>query len=192
MSTTQPIRKTDIIAQLKNYYYSQQPNLRNYALISFGLNTALRISDILSLRWRDVYEFEAHSFRSHLMLYEGKTGKSSCILLNPSLEHALLLFMQSISPTPEQYIFIGSSATRKPLSRCQAYRIVKNAAVQIEIEDTIGCHSLRKTFGYHAWKKGIPPALLMSIYNHSSYLVTKRYLGIDQDDRDEVFMNVQF
>ncbi|MCI9020333.1 MAG: hypothetical protein HFH32_06290 [Eubacterium sp.] len=43
----------------------------------------------------------------------------------------------------------------------------------------------------HAWKKGTPPALLMDIFNHSSYTHTRRYLGIDQDDRDAVFLEVK-
>ena len=42
---------------------------------------------------------------------------------------------------------------------------------------------MRKTFGYYAWKYGTPPAVLMDIYNHSSYEITKRYLGIKQDDK---------
>lgn len=49
---------------------------------------------------------------------------------------------------------------------------------------------LSKTFGYYAWKQGTPPALLMDIYNHSSYRITKRYLCIDQDDKDKVFEHV--
>lgn len=49
---------------------------------------------------------------------------------------------------------------------------------------------MRKTFGYHAWKQGIPPALLMDIYNHSSYRITKRYLGIEQDERDDIFLTI--
>lgn len=36
-----------------------------------------------------------------------------------------------------------------------------------------------------------PPALLMAIYNHSSYQITKRYLCIDQDDKDEVYSKIR-
>ena len=78
-----------------------------------------------------------------------------------------------------------------PLSRYQAYRIVKQAAVYAGMPEHISCHSLRKTFGYHAWKQGVPPAMLMMIYNHSSYQITKRYLGIIQEEKDDVFYHVQ-
>lgn len=77
-----------------------------------------------------------------------------------------------------------------PITRQCAYTIIKRAGKKLGFEETIACHSLRKTFGYQAWKKGVPPALLMSIYNHSSYEITKRYLGISQDERDQVFMKV--
>ena len=78
----------------------------------------------------------------------------------------------------------------QPLSRYQAFRIIKEAAAYAGLDASISCHSLRKTFGYHAWKQGTPPALLMDIYNHSSYRITKRYLCIDQDDKDEVFEHI--
>ena len=78
-----------------------------------------------------------------------------------------------------------------PLSRYQAYRFVKQAAVYAGRPEHISCHSLRKTFGYHAWKQSVPPAMLMDIYNHSSYQITRRYLGIDQDDKDQVFEKIR-
>ena len=59
------------------------------------------------------------------------------------------------------------------------------------MEGNISCHSLRKTFGYHAWKHGIQPALIMNLYNHSSMENTKRYLSIDQDERDSVYLNIE-
>ena len=67
---------------------------------------------------------------------------------------------------------------------------VKQAAIALNMEAGISCHSMRKTFGYYAWKFGTQPAVLMDIYNHSSYEITKRYLGIKQDDKDSVFLNV--
>ena len=79
-----------------------------------------------------------------------------------------------------------------PINRVQAYRIIKEAAQAAGLDEYVSCHSLRKTFGYFAWKQGVPPAMLMDIYNHSSYRVTKRYLGIEQDERDCVFQQIDF
>ena len=73
----------------------------------------------------------------------------------------------------------------------QAFRIIKKVAAYHNIPGVICCHSLRKTFGYHAWRQGVQPAMLVSIYNHSSYEVTKRYLGIEQEDRDRIFQQIQ-
>ncbi|MBQ3380204.1 MAG: integrase, partial [Oscillospiraceae bacterium] len=58
------------------------------------------------------------------------------------------------------------------------------------IEGRIGCHGLRKTLGYHASKAKTPQAVLMEIYRHSSWAVTKRYLDITQDEIDAVYLKV--
>ena len=68
MSTTQPIREPDNLFRFREYYQSEEDNPRNYALIIFGLNSALRISDILDLRWNDI--FINGSYKSQ----EKKTG----------------------------------------------------------------------------------------------------------------------
>ena len=78
----------------------------------------------------------------------------------------------------------------KPISRIQAFRIIKDAVDALGFEEHISCHSLRKTFGYQAWREGTEPALLMTIFNHSSYAITKRYLCIDQDDKDQLFLKM--
>jgi ribosomal protein L13 len=57
------------------YYKDIRPNSRNYCLIVMGLNTALRISDLLRLKWDNVYNFEHHEFRTHFLINEQKTGK---------------------------------------------------------------------------------------------------------------------
>ncbi|GHV44323.1 hypothetical protein FACS1894204_01270 [Synergistales bacterium] len=79
---------------------------------------------------------------------------------------------------------------RGAISRVQAYRIVRAAAEALGFRFRVSCHSLRKTFGYFAWKFGISPAVIMEIYNHSSFAVTRRYLGVTQEDKDEVYLKL--
>ena len=95
-----------------------------------------------------------------------------------------------LSALMNKYLFSGQKSSDKPITRTQAFRIISNAADGCNLEQRVSCHSLRKTFGYHAWKQGVSPALLTSIYNHSSYKITIRYLCIEQEDRDEVFRDI--
>lgn len=189
MGTTQPIRKKSEIELLKNYFISRN-EIRNYTLLVLGLNIPLRISDLLSIRWRDVFDQKGNRFFSHLQIVEKKTNKRNYIALNDSTLHALQLLRDSQrSIELGHFIFTANKSGIKPLSRVSAYLIIHNAAESIGLQN-IGCHSLRKTFGYHAWKNGVHLALIMSIYNHSSISITKRYLGIEQEDKDNVFLTM--
>lgn len=192
MSTTYPIKNNQKLEKFKNYYLSVKPNFRNYAMIILGLNTASRISDLLQLKWKDVYNRREGKFRTHIDMVEQKTGKERIIAINAAAGKVLIQF-RSICPSAEDnaYLFPSGKNKQQPISRCQAYRIVKEAAIKTGLEGNISCHSLRKTFGYHAWKQGVQPAMLMDIYNHSSYKITKRYLCIEQDDKDKVYLNIK-
>ena len=86
MSTTQPIRDKTLLQAFKNYYLLQSPHLRNYTLIVMGLNTALRINDILHLTWDMVRSENSGGFRTHILLKEQKTGKENRILINPEVK----------------------------------------------------------------------------------------------------------
>ncbi len=195
MNATQPIRNARDLEKLKGYYQSVNPNKRNYLLIIIGLNTALRVSDVLNLCWGDVYDFDRHQIKEHIAVTEQKTDKSSMIFINRSVKKALEEYRMELKGRNERiaeqsYLFRNSNGKNNPISRVQAFRIVKKAAQECHIDGVISCHSLRKTFGYHAWKQGVSPALLMTIYNHSSFQVTKHYLGIEQDDRDRIFRSI--
>ncbi len=186
MGTTEPIRDKETLRRFRNYYRDEEPNKRNWLLIVAGLNTALRISDILSLKWSDVYDFKRKRIRDRIRLRELKTGKSQNIVINKSLKEAIRTILKDIPyPEPDRFIFTGYDD--RPMNRSTAYRIVRRVATALDLPGSISCHSLRKTFGYHAWKQGAQPALLMDIYNHSSFRITRRYLGIDQDDKDSLF-----
>lgn len=196
MNTAQPIRNKEDLAHIKEYYKVVRPNSRNYLLIIIGLNTALRVSDIIRLRWDDVCDPQTGRCREHIALLEQKTGKTSVILLNKVVKSALQEYRQSLSGhtipvLPQDYLFGSYGQGDTHISRIQAFRIIRRAAEACGIEGVISCHSLRKTFGYHAWRQGVPPVMLMNIYNHSSFRVTMRYLGIEQDDRDKIFRNIE-
>lgn len=196
MNIAQPIRNLKDLKNMKKYYSEKDPNLRNYLLVIMGLNTALRVSDILDLKWGDVYDFMNMNFREHIFVVEKKTGKSSKIYMNHNIREALELYKEEWlwkrkKFAEHQYLFSGRKLRNKPITRVQAYRIIKDVAENCNMTGVVSCHSLRKTFGYHAWKQGVPPVLLMNIYNHSSFQVTQRYLGIEQDDRDKVFREIR-
>lgn len=195
MNLAQPIKKTRDLENFKNYYKEIKPNYRNRLLIILGLNTALRISDILSLKWSDTYDFEKKEYKNHIIITEQKTGKMSQIYINSSVLDALkdskeYLEQRNQVITSNTYLF-NHSNKNVPITRSQAFRIVKEAADYYSISGVISCHSLRKTFGYHAWKQGASSALLVTIFNHSSFHITKRYLGIEQDDKDKIFKKIK-
>lgn len=191
MSATQPIKDTDELTQFKNYFKYEKPNTRNYMLIIIGLNSALRISDILHLTYGDVYDFHKKKWKTHITVSEQKTGKTNRIYMNEEIKKALVSHTAHNPLEKGLWLFTSQIQSRQPLSRFQAYRLIREAASFAGLGPNISCHSLRKTFGYHAWKQGTPPALLMDIYNHSAYGITKKYLCIDQDDKDDVFKKIR-
>ena len=193
MSTTQPIRDKEALRKFKNFYKTQKPNPRNYAIIVLGLNTALRISDILNLTSEMVYD--NNKVREHIVVKEQKTGKINRILLNREVRKALNLYHHFLVKSAaykagNPYLFPSPYVSQRPLSRYQVYRMIRNAAESVEIQEKVSCHSLRKTFGYRAWKQGADPIVIMLIYNHSSFDITKRYLCIEQDDKDKIYRSI--
>lgn len=176
MNVVQPIKKLEDIQKIKKYL-AKKP--RDTLLFSFGINTGLRISDILSLDVGDV------KGRGYIEIREKKTNKYKKFPLNRFLKEEIDLFVEGL---PEgQPLFYTQKHSR--LDRAQAYRILNKAAQAVGVKERIGTHTLRKTFGYHHYKKYNDIVLLQKIFNHSSPSVTLRYIGIEQDTIDESYMN---
>jgi integrase len=189
MAMTEPIRNKNQVCALTSYYLRHE-QLRNHCLIVLGVHTALRVGDLLRLTWNDVYDFESERVRESIVLTEKKTGKTKIIALNKSAIYALTLY--AMHAAKRGRFLIENPRTKKAISRVQVYRIIRAAAEALQLPCRVSCHSLRKTFGYHAWKSGVSPAVIMEIYNHSSFAVTKRYLGVTQDDKNDVYLHLDF
>ena len=191
MAKSEPLRTNDDIEVIKKYFLDRN-RIRDYVLFTLGINTALRISDLLRLTWGDVLDFNTDLFFNHITVTEKKTHKKTIILINHTSKAALEKLRTNLNKViPQNYIFKSRAGDNQPIHRSRAYCIIKEAALANHIEGVICCHSMRKTFGYHAWKEGFPPAIIMDIYNHSSIETTKRYLSINQDDKDYVFHKLQ-
>ena len=186
MKTVQPIRNKNQVRELAKFYL-KRGEIRNYVLIVLSLYTALRISDLLLLKWNDVYDFERKRFHRHIEITEKKSGKNKSIAMNAGIIKALKLYSNMAM---SEVFIIENKNTRKAISRIQAYRIIRAAAEILKFQNRVSCHSLRKTFGYHAWKSGVSPVVIMEIYNHSSMSITMRYLGVSQDDKDFVYLGM--
>jgi len=186
MSLVEPIRSRKQLKQLADYWL-KRGNFRNYTLIVLGVCTVLRPSDLLRLQWTDVYDFERGGFLSHITVTEHKTSKRKTIALNAQAIKALNLYFPH---RRGEYIFSNNRRDEKAINRVTAWRIVKEAVFAIGIMGSISLYSLRKSFGYFAYKAGVLPILLMDLFNHSSFEVTRRYLGIQQEDRDAVYLSM--
>ena len=186
MPATEPIRCNNKLRELAEYWLNKG-NIRNYALVVVDTCTALRISDLLRLQWPDVYDFATALWRTHITVREGKTKKVRVIALNKKALHALRLLFKH---RRGDYIFASNRKNAAPISRIQAWRIVKEAVIAVKIPGCISVHSLRKVMGYFAWQAGVSLVLIMELYDHSRFEVTRRYLGIAQADRDRVILEL--
>lgn len=173
MNFVQPKRDPEQIQQIKEYL--KEKNERNYILFVMGINTGLRISDILKLKVGDVQG-------SHISMREMKTGKQKRIQITSSLKRELRWFNEGRDVG--EYLLKSRKGKNRPIGRSMAYKILKSTAAEFGL-DEIGTHTLRKTYGYHMYMQTKNIALLMEIFNHSSEKVTLRYIGVNQDAMDK-------
>lgn len=185
MNMTFPIQNKKEINIIKMYLKSK--SIRDYLLFVLGINTNLRISDIIDLKVEDVWDNK--KVKDYITLNEKKTKKYRKIRINDSLGKAISEFVKSEKPEPYDYLF----ASRKGgghISRQQACNILSQAGDFCGLKEPLSPHSLRKTWGYWAYKSGVSLLLIMDALNHSSLAITKKYLGITQDEIDDVFINL--
>lgn len=184
--TVEPIRDKAKIRQLYQYLNGNEPK---YALIfKFGINTGLRISDIIPIKASDIF-IEKWKFREYLIINEKKTAKEKKIKLNDTLRRCLNNYAKNQNLDMEDYLF--QSQKGGYLGRIQVYKVLKEASIVLGIEN-FGTHSLRKTWGYWTYKiSKYNIGLIMDTFNHSSPSITLRYIGINQDQKDELYSIVQ-
>lgn len=174
-----PIKDLAKIHQIKEIL--RKTSLRDLVLFVLGINTGITLQNLLNLKVEDVWD--GTKMREFLFLKDEKTGEEHAFYLNSNVQESIIQYLESVELQPNDFLF-KSKKNNLPITRQQAYRIINNAAREAGIEGNIGTHTLRKTFGYHAYRKGVAISIIMSILHHYSRSDTLRYIGIDkQEDR---------
>lgn len=160
-------------------------------LIAVGCFTGLRISDILALRWKQILDVE------QLTLVEKKTSKVRTIPINRQLQQHIRDCYDAIHPIgPNCHILMSQKHTVFSVQRINIILKEIKKKYRLKIRH-FSCHSLRKTFGrqvYNMSGENAELALvkLMEIFNHSSVAITKRYLGLRQEEILEAYECLTF
>lgn len=140
MKIVQPIRDRNKIQQMK--IELRKKGTRDYLLFVTGINTGLRISDIIKLKVADVVN-ENGTVKSHICIVEKKTGKRKRFKINDTLSREFAEYTKNMDMS--DYLFNSRKGKNEPISRVQAYRILNEVATKIGLEE-IGTHTLRKSF----------------------------------------------
>jgi len=197
MNSVEPIRDIKTIKSIRSILKSQ--SIRNELLFIFGINVGLRISDILELKIGDLVKSNFKTVKEYVIITEKKTGKTKKFYIGDIVKKVIENYIKELSNLDmSNYVFQSRKGKNMPITRQRAYRILNNAAEMIGlveknengviISGEIGTHTLRKTFGYHAYRNGSSLELLMDIFNHSSKSQTLRYIGITEEQKKGVYL----
>ncbi|MEH7037184.1 site-specific integrase [Bacillus pseudomycoides] len=170
----QPIRSLEKIEDMK-WSLKRHCSERDYILFLLGINTGLRVSDLLNLKISDI------KGKKKIAVKEGKTKKGRTIHL-ANIYEELNNYIGTIQDT--EWLF-PSRKGDKPISRIQAYRQLNKASQMVDMIDGIGTHTMRKTFGYWYYKRTMNVAKLQMILNHSHPQITLKYIGITDEEIEE-------
>lgn len=189
MESVKYIKEDDLKRIREVLKYKNKPVILE--LINFGVNVALRISDLQKLKFEDITK------DNKIILREQKTGKVREIQLNNTCIKAVAnlkkVYKELGYPTDSGYIF--KSLYRKYVKEKEDHYITKSGVNDylaylkdlLNIDYPIASHSLRKTWGYHVYKGTLNIALLMKAFNHSSAEQTLKYIGIEEENITKIY-----
>ena len=175
--TTEPLKSMDDVAKVRAVL---KDDPRGFALFCIGVNSALRASDILNLKRKDLKGNE-------VFVREMKTGKLRRIPLNELTVNAINAYLATRADTYE-WLFVGQ---RGQMTHGYLGKLVREWFSAAGIDATnVACHSLRKTFvrlNHEVF--GVTLGTLMVALNHSTERQTLAYCGLTAEDVEKAYSN---
>jgi integrase len=168
--------------------YLKDHSERDFLFFIMGINTGLRVNEILEIKVQDVLDEKGNVKNFYnLPAYEQQPEKQ--VYLNTKTKKALTDYIKASKLLDNEYLFV-SPKTKKPITRQQAHRIIHQAVDALGLNGKYGASSLRKTFGFHAYKQGIALSLIQKHFHHSTPSETLKYLGITRDEGIQTIIDV--
>ena len=187
--SVQPVKDRNKLSRMLEYL-ELEGNKRDPLLLKFGLNTGLRINDILRLKVKHLFDSNG-DLKEYLDLFESKTikrrnRKLKQIKLNSIIRPELISYVEYYGLESNDWIFFSLRDPSRPLDRVRAWSILKDASMRAGIAK-FGTHSMRKTLAYNVYNETKDLALVMRLLNHNDPDHTLRYIGVVQQDLDTAY-----
>lgn len=196
MQFVEPIRDLKKISQIRNIL-KWEWNIRDLFLFEFGIKSALRISDLLNTKVKDLFD-EDLNIKDYFDIKESKTWKTNRITITNKVKEVLKLYKDRypwVLANKDNYIFFSKKSVflwEKPITRKMSWVIISKLCKDVGLVWNYWNHSLRKTWGYQARLQWISIEIIQHKLNHSSLWVTMRYLGITMDEIKEACDKLDF
>lgn len=166
---------------------------RDLLLFCFGINIGLRCGDIVSLKWGEILN-ENKEFYKGIRRQEQKTKKYKTFFLNQSTKDAFTEYINQFKPCLDSDNYVFKSREGGHIQVRTMGDIIKKAGIECGIGQPLSSHSLRKTFGYHFYTKHLDDVRalthLQRLFAHSNQAVTLAYIGIEDEETEEFYNNL--
>jgi len=182
MNTVDPIKDPAKILAIK-MNLKREKNPRNYLLFVIGVNSALRSSDLRNLKVSDVLDNKGN-IKKYLYTIVKKTKREIKITINKAMKEAINYYLSKAQVfNPDQYLF-KSKRSDKPIDNVALFYLIKKWTKAVDLtNERYSAHSLRKTWGYQARVyHNASIEMISEKLGHRSTKVTKRYIGISQEE----------
>lgn len=161
--------------------------LKYALLIAVGSYVGLRISDLRMLKWSDILN------KDILVITEKKTKKERKITIHPDLQEIVNRLFNKINPNKDQFMFVNRFGNKAVSIQHINFKL-KEIFSKYGVEGQFSSHCLRKTLSRRIWQKNgcSDKALLLlsDLLNHSSVSITKRYLGIQEQEISNLYLSM--
>lgn len=157
---------------------SKQEGHRNKAIIETLYSCGLRVSELVNLKFSDLF------FEEGFIRVIGKGNKERLVPVSPSVEKEIKLYNdhirrhQNIVPGNENIVFLNRRGAQ--LTRVMIFTIIKNLAAAIGLKKSISPHTFRHSFATHLIEGGANLRAIQEMLGHESITTTEIYTHLDQ------------